>query len=93
MYLLNFEPLTVPLDRTTPINYNITIYKNDINANNKVFSDTFVTAGEELPLELIRGSSNETLSYEPDFSSTGAYHIEGSCFNDSANYTIRAEIA
>lgn len=90
--LLSFEPLTVPLDRTTPINYNITIYKNGANADNKVFSDTFVTAGEQLPLELIRGS-NETLSYGPDFSSTGAYHVEGPFFNDSADYTIRAEIA
>jgi plastocyanin len=90
--LLNFEPLTVPLDRTTPINYNITIYKNGTNADNKVFSDTFVTAGEQLPLELIRGS-NETISYGPDFSSTGAYHVEAPFFKDSANYTIRAEIA
>ncbi|HEX6027657.1 MAG TPA: hypothetical protein VFY64_01330 [Nitrososphaeraceae archaeon] len=91
--LLSFEPLTVPSDRTTPINYNITIYKNGANADNKVFSDTFVTAGEQLPLELIRGSSNETISYGPDFSSTGAYHVEAPFFNDSANYTIRAEIA
>jgi hypothetical protein len=43
--LLNFEPLTVPLDRTTPLAYNITIYKNGTGDENKVFSKTYVTAG------------------------------------------------
>lgn len=94
--LLNIEPLTVPLDRTTPIAYNITISKNDNNTGgdtgNNVFSDTYVTNGEALPLELVRGSGNETISYGPDFSSTGAYHIEGPFFTGNSNYTIRAEI-
>lgn len=90
--LLDFKPLTVPLDRTTPLAYNITIYKNGIAAENKVFSNTYVTAGEKLPLELIRGD-NETTTYGPDFSSTGAYHIQGPIFSENANYTIRSEIS
>jgi hypothetical protein len=28
----------------------------------------------------------------PDFSSTGAYHLEGAFFKGNAKYTIRAEI-
>lgn len=91
--LLNIQPLTVPLDRTTPLTYNITIYENDTTAiDNKLFSDTYVTAGEALPLELVRGGGNETISYGPDFSSTGAYHVEGPLFSGNSNYTIRTEI-
>ena len=87
--LLDFKPLTIPLDKMTPLTYNITIMKND----NRVFSKTFVTAGDSLPIELIKGSANnQTISYGPDFSSTGAYHIEGPFLNDSADYTIRAEL-
>jgi plastocyanin len=95
--LLSIEPLTVPLDRTTPLTYNITISRNgnstggDMAVNN-VFSDTYITSGEALALELVRGSSNETISYGPDFSSTGAYHIEGPFFTGNSNYTIRAQI-
>ena len=37
-------------------------------AVNNVFSDTYITSGEALALELVRGSSNETISYGPDFS-------------------------
>ena len=96
--LLSIEPLTVPLDRTTPLTFNITISRNgnstggDMAVNN-VFSDTYITSGEALALELVRGSSNETISYGPDFSSTGAYHIEGPFFSGNSNYTIRAQIA
>jgi plastocyanin len=90
--LLNFEPRTVPLDRTTPIAYNITFYKDGTGPQNKVFSKTYVTAGEQLPLELVRGG-NETITYGPDFSSTGAYHIQGPIFSENANYTIRSEIS
>jgi plastocyanin len=95
--LLSIEPLTVPLDRTTPLTYNITISRNgnstggDMAVNN-VFSDTYITSGEALALELVRGISNETISYGPDFSSTGAYHIEGPFFSGNSNYTIRAQI-
>jgi plastocyanin len=87
--LLSFKPLTIPLDGITPLTYNISIIKN---ANDTVFSKSFVTSGESLPLELIVGNNNETISYGPDFSSTGSYHIEGQFFNDNANYTIRAEL-
>ena len=90
--LLNFEPRTVPLDRTTPLAYNISIFKDGTNAENQVFSDTFVTAGEQLPIELVRGG-NETITYGPDFSTTGAYHIQGPIFSENANYTIRSEIS
>jgi plastocyanin len=95
--LLSIEPLTVPLDRTTPLTYNITISRNgnstggDMAVNN-VFSDTYITSGEALALELVRGSGNETISYGPDFSSTGAYHIEGPFFTGNSNYTIMAQI-
>ena len=64
--LLRFTPLTVSLDQTTPIVYNVTMLKN---GTDKVFSGTFVTNGEALPLELIKGG-NETRVYGPDFSST-----------------------
>ena len=39
-------------------------------AVNNVFSDTYITSGEALALELVRGSGNETISYGPDFSSS-----------------------
>jgi hypothetical protein len=38
------------------------------------------------------GYINQTRAYGPDFSSTGAYHLEGAFFKGNANYTIRAEI-
>jgi plastocyanin len=90
--LLNFEPRTVPLDSTSPLAYNITIFKDGTAPENQVFSDTFVTAGEQLPIELVRGG-NETITYGPDFSTTGAYHIQGPIFSENANYTIRSEIS
>jgi plastocyanin len=86
--LLDFKPITVPLDRTTPLTYNITILQNNIDT---VFSRIFVTAGESLPLELIAGS-NETRAYGPDFSSTGAYHLEGAFLKGNADYKIRVQI-
>ena len=94
--LLSIEPLTIPLDRTTPLTYNITISRSDNgtggDSGNNVFSDTYITSGEALALELVRGSGNETISHGPDFSSTGAYHIEGPFFTGNSNYTIRAQI-
>ena len=54
---------------------------------------TFVRSGGSLPIELIKGNANnQTISYGPDFSSTGAYHIQGPFLNDNADYTIRAEL-
>lgn len=88
--LINIKPLTVPLDRTTPITYNLTILEN---GTNKVFSELFTTPGEALPIELIRGTGNETRSYGPDFSSTGAYHIEGAFLKPDTEYALVPEIA
>jgi plastocyanin len=87
--LVDFKPLTIPLDQTTPIVYNVTIIKN---GTENVFSGTFVTNGESLPLELIKGV-NETKVYGPDFSSTGAYHLEGPFFRDNADYKILVSIS
>ena len=89
--LLDFTPLTIPLDQSTPITYNVTIFKNNI--TNKVFSKTFVVPGAQLPLELIsRGYPNQTRAYGPDFSSSGAYHLEAPFFKDNASYTLRIDI-
>jgi plastocyanin len=90
--LLDFTPLTIPLDQSTPITYNITMFKNSI--TNKVFSKTFNVPGDKLPLELIAGGyANQTRAYGPDFSSSGAYHLEAPFFKGNANYTIKVEIA
>lgn len=87
--LLDIKPTTVPLDKATSITYNITIY--DPNNNKPVFSNVFNTIGDSLPLELISGV-NETRSYGPDFSSTGAYHILGGFLDDDTDYKIKSEI-
>jgi plastocyanin len=94
--LLSIKPLSIPLDGTTPLTYNVTISRNGTdaggNTTGNVFSDTYVTNGEALALELVRGSGNETISYGPDFSTTGAYHIEGPFFTGNSDYTIRTQI-
>jgi plastocyanin len=82
--LLVFKPITVPLDGITPLTYNIIILKNNTDT---VFSRTFTTVGEPLPLELIAGS-NETRAYGPDFSSTGPYHLEGAFLKGNADFKI-----
>lgn len=86
--LLDFEPINIPLDKTSPIAYNVTISKD----NSEVFSRIFATSGESLPLELITGS-NETRVYGPDFSSTGAYHLESAFLKGNAEYKISISIA
>jgi plastocyanin len=92
--LVDFTPLTVPLDRSTPITYNVTIFKNTNDTNSKVFSKTFTVNGEKLPLELIAGNDiSVTRAYGPDFSSTGAYHLEAPFLKGKADYAIRVEIA
>ncbi|MGC1928253.1 MAG: hypothetical protein WA667_04715 [Candidatus Nitrosopolaris sp.] len=89
--LLDFTPLTIPLDQSTPITYNITMFKNSI--TNKVFSKTFNVPGDKLPLELIAGGyANQTRAYGPDFSSSGAYHLEAPFLKGNANYTIKVDI-
>ena len=87
--LLDINPQTIPLDKTTPITYNVTI--NDGANNEKMFSHFFTTAGNSLPLELVSGIGNETSSYGPDFSSTGAYHVQ-SDFKQGSSYPIIVEI-
>jgi plastocyanin len=87
--LLNFKPLTVPLDRTTPLNYNVTM----TNSTGTVFSETFVTSGESLPLELVSSNTNKTITYGPDFSSTGTYHVEGPILAGNEEYIIAVEIS
>jgi plastocyanin len=91
--LLSFTPLTILLDQSTPIAYNITIFKNGV--TNKVFSKIFNVPGDRLPLELIAGaySSNQTRAYGPDFSSSGAYHLDTPFLKGNASYTIKVEIA
>lgn len=87
--LLDIKPITIQLDKTTPLTYNITIVKN---ANDTVYSGTFVTDGEPLPLELIKSNTNQTTTYGPDFSSTGAYHVEAPFLSGDAKYTIGVEL-
>ena len=87
--LMDISPKTVSLDKTTPITYNVTI--NDGQNNQKLFSHLYTTAGNSLPLELISGMGNKTHSYGPDFSSTGAYHVQ-SDFKKGSSYPISVEI-
>ena len=90
--LLDFTPLTVPLDGSTPLIYNVTIFKN--NTANKVFTKIFTVNGDKLPLELIPGGyANQTRAYGPDFSSSGAYHLQAPFLKGNANYIIKVEIA
>ena len=56
-----------------------------------MFSHLFTTAGNSLSLELVSGMGNETRSYGPDFSSTGAYHVQ-SDFKQGSSYPIIVEI-
>jgi plastocyanin len=86
--LLEFTPVSISLDQSIPIKYNVTFFKNG--AEN-VFSGAFVTNGEPLELELIK-AMNETRVYGPDFSSTGAYHLEGPFLKDDSFYKIKVEI-
>ena len=67
--------------------------QNHHEATGIVFSETFVTAGESLPLELVSSNTNETITYGPDFSSTGTYHVEGPILADNQEYTIAVEIS
>jgi plastocyanin len=86
--LLNINPQTIPLDGTTPVTYNVTIAEGQ--SNNTLFSRWFTTAGEPLLLELI-SSQNQTTSHGPDFSSTGAYHVQSN-FKNGSSYPIDVQI-
>jgi plastocyanin len=87
--LLNIEPQTIPLDGTTPVTYNITIAENQ--SDNTLFSRWFTTAGEPLLLELISLQNTQTTSHGPDFSSTGAYHVQSN-FKNGSSYPIDVQI-
>jgi plastocyanin len=87
--LLNIDPQTIPLDGITPVTYNITIAEGQ--SNNTLFSRWFTTAGEPLLLELVSSQDNQTTSHGPDFSSTGAYHIQSN-FNNGSSYPIDVQI-
>ncbi|HEY7227444.1 MAG TPA: hypothetical protein VH481_04900 [Nitrososphaeraceae archaeon] len=87
--LLDIEPQTIRLDGTTPLTYNVTISEGQV--SKKLFSRLFTTNGESLPVELISSQDNQTTSYGPDFSSTGAYHIQ-SGFKNGTTYPISVEL-
>ena len=86
--LLEIQPLTIPLYRTIPLVYKITMIKN---RNSLVFSNSFVTDGEFLSLERIKSNANETTIYGPNFSSTEAYHADTPFLLGDAEYTIVVE--
>ena len=87
--LLDITPKLAVLDGVTPISYKVTI--NDSQTNKTMFSDIFTTGGKSLPLELVSGEGNETRSYGPDFSSTGAYHVQ-SDFKKGSSYSISVAV-
>ncbi|HET7149438.1 MAG TPA: hypothetical protein VFI73_13185 [Candidatus Nitrosopolaris sp.] len=87
-----FSKIIIPLDGSTPLTYNITMFKDSL--TKEVFSKTFTVPGDKLPLELIAGGyANQTRAYGPDFSSSGAYHLEAPFLKGNANYTLKVEIA
>ena len=87
--LLNINPQTIPLDGTTPITYNITVSEGI--SNNVLLSRSFTTPGESLLLELVSSQDNQTTSYGPDFSSTGAYHIQSN-FKGDSSYPVDVQL-
>jgi plastocyanin len=64
---------------------------NDSQTNKTMLSDIFTTGGESLKLELISGEGNETRSYGPDFTTTGAYHVQ-SDFKKGSSYSISVAV-
>lgn len=96
--LIDFRPLTISTDSTTPLTYNITIMERGAAAINSTstFSKSFFTIGENnLQVELIpRPDQNTTTVYGPDVTDpvTGVYHVEGNFMEPEKDYTIRAEI-
>ena len=94
--LIDFRPLTVTTDSTTPLTYNITIMEGGADNATAIFSRSFFAIGNnDLQLELIpRPDQNKTTVYGPDFTDpvTGAYHVEGNFMKPGNEYTIRAEI-
>lgn len=92
--LLDFRPLSLTTESTTPITYNIAI-SDKSNATTTFSRSFFVIGADDLQLELIpRPDQNTTTVYGPDFTDpvTGAYHVEGDFMKPGSNYTITAEI-
>jgi hypothetical protein len=73
----------------TAISYNITIQDSE---DKTLFSNNYNTIGDSLPIEFISGG-NETSSYGPDFSSTGAYHVLAGFLENDKAYKMTAEIS
>jgi plastocyanin len=103
--LLDVIPKLAVLDGVTPISYKVTIKDSQTNktmfsdgatikdsqTNKTMFSDIFTTGGESLKLELVSGEGNETRSYGPDFTTTGAYHVQ-SDFKKDSSYSISVAV-
>ena len=87
--LLNFDQITMKVEDTTPVTYNLTIFKDD----KPIFSKSFFSLGNVFQVELIDSDTNQTTVYGPDFTDpiTRAYHIKAPLSN--GNYTLRAEIS
>ena len=94
--LIDFRPLTVTTDSTTPLTYNVTIMEGGADNATSTFSRSFFTIGNnDLQVELIpRPDQNKTTFYGPDVTDpvTGAYHVEGNFMEPGNEYTIRVEI-
>lgn len=86
--LINLEPITIKVDETTALTYEISIFKDDT----PVFSKSFLSLGNVFQIELVSFEGNLTIIYGPDFTDpvTGAYHILTPLPND--DYTLRAKI-
>jgi len=102
--LLGIKPVSINVDDTTPLTYNISIFKKPMQAQTedgetepkeeRVFSRSFFSLGNDLYIELIPNYVNRTTVYGPDFSDpiTGAYHIEGNFIRGGADYMIMVEL-
>lgn len=60
----------------------------------RVFSRSFFSLGNDLYVELIPNYANRTTLYGPDFSDPiiGAYHIEGGFIRGGTDYRIMTEL-
>lgn len=90
--VLEFTPLTFTAQETTPITYNLSLLAP--NTQEEIFSESFFTLDNDLQVELVNNSTaNRTQVYGPDFTDprTGTYHVLGSLFETSGEYTVRVE--
>jgi plastocyanin len=91
--LLDFKPLTIAPQETTPLTYNVTLLDPD---GQTVFSESFFVLGNDLQVELINNATsvNGISVYGPDLSDpiTGTYHVIGNLFETSGEYAVRVEV-